>query len=83
MGNTLIRAAGQVIFQENHMMKLNKIVSTSLVMGALLVTLSGCQKQEGPAEHAGKEVDKAVEKVGQQIEKAGDNIEDATKRDKK
>jgi hypothetical protein len=52
-------------------------------MGALLAALSGCQKQEGPAEHAGKEIDKAVEKAGQQIEKAGDSIQDAAKGDKK
>jgi len=65
------------------MLKPNKIVSASLVMGALLVTLSGCQKQEGPAERAGKEVDKAAGKVGQQIEKAGDSIQDAAKGEKK
>jgi len=65
------------------MMKLGKTISATLVMSALLAALSGCQKQEGPAEHAGKEVDKAVEKAGQQIEKAGDNIQDAAKGDKK
>jgi hypothetical protein len=42
----------------------------------------GCQK-EGPAEKAGKEVDKAVEKVGQQMERAGDSIKDAVTGDKK
>lgn len=52
-------------------------------VGAMLVGLMiGCQK-EGPAEKAGKEVDKAVEKVGQQMEKAGDDIKDAVKGDKK
>ncbi len=65
------------------MMKLRKTAGAALLMLASLAALSACQKQEGPAEHAGKEVDKAVEKVGQQIEKAGDTIEDATKRDKK
>jgi hypothetical protein len=65
------------------MMKLGATVSAALVMSALLVALSGCQKQEGPAEHAGKEVDKSVEKAGQQIEKAGDRIQDAAKGDKK
>ena len=64
-------------------MKLGKTIGAALVMSALLVALSGCQKQEGPAEHAGKEVDKAVEKAGQQIEKAGDRIQDAAKGDKK
>jgi len=57
--------------------------SAALVTGALLVALSGCQKQEGPAERAGKEVDKAVEKAGQQIEKVGDSIQDAAKGERK
>jgi len=65
------------------MMKLGKTVSAALVMSVLFVALPGCQKHEGPAEHAGKEVDKAVEKAGQQIEKAGDNIQDAAKGNKK
>jgi hypothetical protein len=65
------------------MMKLGKTVGAALFMTALLATLPGCQKQEGPAERAGKEVDKAVEQTGQKIEKAGENIQDAAKGDKK
>ena len=65
------------------MKKLGKTISATLVLSALFVVLPACQKQEGPAEHAGKEVDKAVEKAGQQIEKAGDRIQDAAKGDKK
>ncbi|AJP49233.1 hypothetical protein PG1C_13940 [Rugosibacter aromaticivorans] len=65
------------------MMKFGKTASAVLGMSALLVALSGCQKQEGPAERAGKEVDRTVEKAGQQIEKAGDSIQDAAKGDKK
>jgi len=56
---------------------------TALVIGALLVALAGCQKQEGPAEKAGKEVDKAAQTVGKQIEKAGESIQDTAKGDKK
>jgi len=63
------------------MMKRSATVS-ALVMSALLAMLAGCER-EGPAEHAGKEVDKAVDKAGQQIEKAGDRIQDAAKGDKK
>ncbi len=65
------------------MMNVGRTVSAALVLAALLVGLSGCQKQEGPAEHAGKEVDKAVEKAGQQIEKVGESIQDAAKGEKK
>lgn len=64
------------------MLKLEKSVSPALIMGALLVALSACQKQEGPAEQVGKEVDQATEKVGEQIEKTGDNIQEAVKGDK-
>jgi predicted small secreted protein len=41
-------------------------------------TLSACQK-EGPAERAGKEVDKTVKEIGQSMEKAVDSVKDATK----
>ena len=61
------------------MIKLGKSVMAALVMSALIVGLSSCQKKEGPAERAGKQIDKAVEKAGQQIEKAGEKIEDAAK----
>ena len=61
------------------MIKLGKSVIAALAMGALIAGLSSCQKNEGPAERAGKQIDKAVEKAGQQIQKAGDKIEDAVK----
>lgn len=64
-------------------MALGKPIRALLITGALLAALSGCQKQEGPAERAGKEVDKAVDKAGQQIEKAGERIQDAVKGDEK
>lgn len=59
-------------------MKPIETLSAALAISALLVALSGCQK-EGPAEQAGKEVDQAAEKVGEQIEKAGDNVQDRAK----
>lgn len=63
-------------------MKLGKTVSTAMVVSVLIAALFGCQKQEGPVERAGKEVDKTVEKAGQQIEKAGESIQDTAKGDK-
>ncbi|OIR04225.1 hypothetical protein GALL_137070 [mine drainage metagenome] len=63
-------------------MKIKRTISATLIMGAIVVMLSACQK-EGPAEKAGKAVDNAVDKTGQQIEKAGDKIQDASKGDKK
>ena len=63
-------------------MKPVKTLSAALVMSVLLVALSGCQKQEGPAEQAGKKLDQTTEKVGEQIEKAGESIQDTAKGDK-
>lgn len=45
--------------------------------GALLVMASGCEKKEGPAEHAGKQLDQQMDKAGQQMEKAGERMQDA------
>ena len=57
--------------------------TTNLAIAAAAVVLGvasmGCEKKEGPAERAGKSVDKAVEKVGDKIERAGDKIQDAAK----
>jgi predicted small secreted protein len=64
-------------------MKPVKTLSAALVMSALLVALSGCQKQEGPAEQAGKSIDNATESVGEHVENAGEAIQDAAKGDKK
>jgi hypothetical protein len=56
--------------------------------GCLLVTavllgfsLAACEKKggEGPAERAGKEVDKAMEKAGQAMEKATESVKEAAK----
>lgn len=76
------------------MMEFKKTIGAAVVMTALLATLFGCQKQEGPAEKAGQKIDKAVEKsadkidqttekLGEKIEKAGEEMQDAAKRDEK
>ena len=66
------------------MMKHGKIVGAALFMSALLAALPGCQKQEGPLEKAGKEIDQAVEKMGQPkegpLERAGQGIDDAAEK---
>ena len=59
------------------MMKMSKSVIAALAMSVLLVGLSGCQ--EGPAERAGKKIDKTVEKGGQELEKAGKKIQEDAK----
>lgn len=64
-------------------MNFGKTTGAALLMGALLVALSRCQKEAGPAERAGKEKDKAVEQTGQKIEQAGDAIQDPAKGERK
>jgi len=61
------------------MMKFRNSAIAAAAIGALIAGLSGCQKQEGPAESVGKEIDKAIGTVGQNIEKAGEKIQDAAK----
>ncbi|MFH1103091.1 MAG: hypothetical protein V1714_04920 [Pseudomonadota bacterium] len=64
------------------MKKFIQNVITALMMIVLMVGLSGCTK-EGPAEKAGKKIDKTIEKAGEQIEKAGEKVQDAVKDAKK
>ena len=64
-------------------MKFGMRVTIAAVAGALALVLTGCPQQEGPAEHAGKAVDKAMDKAGQKIEKVGESVQDAAKGDKK
>jgi hypothetical protein len=65
------------------MKSMGRNVFMVLAAGVLLAALTGCQKEEGPAERAGKAMDKAVENAGQQIEKAGEKIQDAARDAKK
>jgi len=45
----------------------------ALTVGLGLALLAGCE-QKGPAEKAGKKIDKAVEDTGKEIQKAGEAI---------
>ena len=61
------------------MMKQAKVLGMALFATAMFVALPGCEKQEGPAERAGKAVDKTVDQAGEKIEQAGKDIQDAAK----
>lgn len=61
------------------MMNMRKSVIAALAMSIFLVGASGCTKQEGPMERAGKKIDKTVEKGGEQVEKAGEKIQEEAK----
>ncbi len=64
-------------------MKSSYKVIIATVMSALILGVVGCAPKEGPAEQAGKSVDKAMDKAGQKIEQAGKDVQDAAKGDKK
>lgn len=66
------------------MITIYKRLSMVLCMGLVAMTLGGCER-EGPAERAGKEIDKTTEKLGDALEKdgpverAGEQIDKAVK----
>jgi hypothetical protein len=64
-------------------MRFGSSVVAAFALSVVIAGLSACEKQEGPAERAGKKIDKAVEKVGDQVKKGGENIQDAAKNAKK
>jgi len=56
-------------------------VGIALSAAMVIFCLSACQREEGPGEKAGKEVDKAAKEAGQAMEKAADSLKDAIKKD--
>ncbi len=58
-------------------------VAVAAISSALVAVLAGCPRHEGPAEQAGKAVDRAVDKTGKQMEKMGEQVRDAAKGDRK
>lgn len=69
--------------KEKPVMRFARIAVAAFAVSLLTAGLGACQKNEGPAERAGKAIDKTVESAGQQLEKAGQNIQDAAKDAKK
>lgn len=58
------------------MKRINSMIVVALALGVLVAGMSGCKK-EGPAERAGKEIDRTAEKAGHQMDRAGDKVKDA------
>ena len=65
------------------MTKLRSSIGAAVVLGLLVAGLSACEKKEGPAERAGKQIDKTVQSAGEKIERAGEKIQDAAQDAKK
>jgi hypothetical protein len=59
---------------------LKSIVSIAAVL-VFVIVISGCQKEEGAMEKAGKKVDEAVEKAGEKVKEGADKTVDAVKKD--
>lgn len=57
-------------------MKWMKTIVAALCLLSVMAVAAGCEN-EGPAEKAGKKIDRAVEDAGDAIEDAGDKIEDS------
>jgi hypothetical protein len=49
-----------------------------LIASAFLLFALGCEKHEGPAEKAGKDIDKGMDKLGHEMDKAGEKLKDKT-----
>lgn len=56
-----------------------KYARLTLPMALMVIVLAGCEKDTGPAESAGKALDKAMESAGHQVEKAGQAMQDTAK----
>ena len=55
-----------------------KSTALTLAAGMILFATAGC-KQEGPAEKAGKELDKAAEHTGKAMEDMGKHVQEESK----
>lgn len=55
---------------------MNNHLHLSLLIGAgaLTLALGACQRTEGPAERAGKQVDQSAERVSKQTDKTVDKV---------
>ena len=49
-----------------------------MMLFLFVIGVAGCQK-DGPAESAGKKIDKALEKAGKAVEDAGEKIQEKAK----
>lgn len=65
------------------MNKFGKNVAAGFATILLVAALSACERHEGPAERAGRDLDKAFDNAGRQIEKAGEKIQDGARGDRK
>lgn len=52
-------------------MRVYKLLAAALALG-LVLAVTGCGDDDGPAEEAGEKIDEAVEEAGDKVEEATD-----------
>ena len=57
-------------------MRRTRTFATLLIAAVLAPAVLGACEKEGPAERAGKDVDRAMDKAGDKVKEAGDRIKD-------
>ena len=55
---------------------MKRTLSLSLATLFLVVGLSACEKEKGPAEKAGAAIDEAIDKAGDKLEEAGEALKE-------
>jgi hypothetical protein len=58
-------------------MEFKNLILTMAIALAVPAFIVGCDKNDGPMEKAGKEIDNAVEKTGEAIEDTGDKVKES------
>ncbi|MGH7898198.1 MAG: hypothetical protein ACREQQ_09605 [Candidatus Binatia bacterium] len=56
-----------------------KTTAVTLVAALVLLGAAGCEQQEGPAERAGEQMDKAAEHTGEAMKEMGKKMEEESK----
>jgi hypothetical protein len=56
---------------------MNPSIRLLAVCALAIAAMPGCEREEGPAEKAGKAIDEAVETSGNAVEEAGEKIDKA------
>ncbi|EGK72380.1 hypothetical protein METUNv1_01144 [Methyloversatilis universalis FAM5] len=60
-------------------MKARHAIALAWTLVTSMALLAGCQKQDGPAETAGRKIDEAGQKLSRDAERAGDKINEAAR----
>jgi hypothetical protein len=57
-------------------MTFNKLILSAVIAVATSVLFTGCERNKGPAEKAGAQIDQTVDQAGQKMEDMGEKMQD-------